>query len=494
MPIHSSVLTARLAEAGKVKIGRLGEARAKQSGEGTYRQPERLNYFIVTKTVRKGNDDNFIEDTALMAELPTDKDEKIRQIPILLDSDLIEEVFPTSLACYAGRALHCRGTGFGTATRWEIKGGRQTGLTRPVACTCPYLTDPNSKLVCKPHGTLWFTIVAGEETRLGVRHSFRTTSWNSIRAIQSALETIQKTVGTIVGIPLIMVVRPTLTRTRDGGTRTIQVVHVELRTKDLLALQRHAIEAAKGRHTVAAIAGRPLHLALPQPAGPQETATEQAEIQQEWHPEEEPEDEGEEGDLEPGKDFDAKTGEIFDVPFTEKEGTTTTATAPASTTVPASQLGRGSAGYTTQKSSNPVKDEAAELSFGAKSTETVDDEDLKRRAREAVSTLCSDTITSSVGFNEVLPKDDPARGIIGKLLKELAELRGFEGRELQKGMKEITAEVTTLICGEPVPFANIQLGHAMKIVPELQGLITLKRHEMGMDDAEDDGDIPTGDD
>jgi len=511
MPIHSSVLRARPAEAGKIKIGRLSDNVRQAQGGREYRTPERLNHFIITKTVRKGNDDNFVEDTELMENLPKDPDGKIRRIPIVLDSDLIEEVFPTTLACYAGRALHCRGSGSGKATRFEIIGGRQTGKKRDVPCVCSYLTDPG-KLVCKPHGTVWCTIHAGDVTRIGVRHSFRTTSWNSIASITAGLELIRTTVGTICGIPLIMAIGPTMVRTKEGGTRTIQVVHIELATKDLMALKRHVVESNRVLHDVAVLAGKPLMLGMARPAGDQESAAEQAAIQEEWHPDrpQEPDDEGEEGDEEPGKDYDSKTGEVFDVPFTEK--TTTSAAVPASTTVPASQLGRNQTGYTAaggEPRGERQREGADHVSKDDKVQGEIQDKPGTERMNPAgtpspvagATTLSKETITSSVGFDEVLPADDPLRPRIGQLLKELAALRGFVDADVQRGMKEILIEITTEACGRKIPFPHMKLGHAMKVVPELERLIVLKRRELEPEDegetveesesAEDESDIPT---
>jgi hypothetical protein len=321
MPISLKVLTPRSGELGKVKIGGTRpEKRKTKDGDREWQLPQKYDHFIVTTTVRDQKTQNFLRDEALMAKLPKDEDKQCREIQIVLDSDIIEEVFPTSLACYAGKQLFCKGDGSGEngATRYEInKNGTRSGKTKQVHCTCSYLTEPSREgPVCKPHGTLWMTIVAGDETRLGGKHAFRTTSWNSIRSIRSGLDQIQKMVGTIVGIPLWLVIRPHLTQTRDGRTQKIYVVHVELRTKNLMSLQRHAIETAKNRIAVTQLAGHPVHLGLPAPAGPQESRAEQAQVQQEWHPDagdsDLPEDEEDEV-----IDYDPETGEVLGEPPTE---------------------------------------------------------------------------------------------------------------------------------------------------------------------------------
>ena len=309
MAIHLDILNPRQAEAGKIKIGGLGKSRTTKSG-GESRLPRKLDHFLVTKTVRDPETGEFEPDEALMKILPKDKDQKCRTIPILLDSDIIDEVFPHTLACYAGRQLHCKGDGK-TATRWgvrtETSNGRKrqvrTGESNQRKCPCSYL-NAKSGFVCRPHGTLWVTIAAGEETRIGVRHAFRTTSWNSVRWILSGLDSVQRQVGTLVAMPLTMVVGPHQVNTADG-TRVVQIVHVELRTKDLLALQRHAIQTSEARQKVRTLASHPVVLGLPAP-GENETARDQSEIQQEYHP-----DPPEDIDGNDVLDYNPVTGEVY---------------------------------------------------------------------------------------------------------------------------------------------------------------------------------------
>src|SRR5262245_10037567 len=100
----------RLAEGGKIKIGGLGPERQKQSGQGTWRPPVKLDHFLVTKTTRDDEGDLALDD-ALMEALAKDADGKVRAIPIVLHSDALDEVFPTSYALYAGRKLFCSGDG-----------------------------------------------------------------------------------------------------------------------------------------------------------------------------------------------------------------------------------------------------------------------------------------------------------------------------------------------------------------------------------------------
>lgn len=310
MPIHLDVLRPRQAEAGKIKIGGLGEKRTTRDGNREYQIPVKFDHFILTTTER-GKDGNFELDARLMDQLEKDKDGKIRRIPILLSSDDIDEVFPTTLACYWGRNLHCKGDGHNDATRYEIRqekrDGRpvtiKTGKSEKVKCPCKYL-EATKGLQCKAHGTLWSTVVAGEETQIGARHSFRTTSWDSIRSLIAGLQEIQRMVGTLVGPPLTLYVRPRVVRPKGSDrSKTVYVVHVNCKSKDIQELRERVLAQAQMRHNVAALAGRPIRLGLAAP-GVGETAAEQAKIQAEFHPDDDPEDD----DL----DYNPETGEVFD--------------------------------------------------------------------------------------------------------------------------------------------------------------------------------------
>ncbi|MCH9637728.1 MAG: hypothetical protein K0U16_07275, partial [Gammaproteobacteria bacterium] len=316
-PIHLKILNPRQAEAGKIKIGRLQkDKRPNKNNAGEHQLPEKLDHFILTKTER-GEDGNFIEDTDLMQLLDKDKDGKIRRIPILLSSDDIDEVFPHTLACYQGRNLFCRGDGE-IATRYELKKetreGRpvlvKTGNSQQQKCPCNLL-NADRGLQCKPHGTLWCTIVAGEQTRIGARHSFRTTSWDSVSALKAGLEEIQRMVGTLVGPPLNLNIRPRRVKPKGKDrSHIVWVVHVDLVSKDIQELRERMLQQAQLRHNVAALAGRPLRLGLPAP-GTHESAADQSQIQQEYHPNAAPEEDDEAEDV---IDFDPTTGEVLNDP------------------------------------------------------------------------------------------------------------------------------------------------------------------------------------
>jgi len=418
MPIHLDILNPRQAEAGKIKIGG-----SKARGKGGGKIPQKYDHFVITSTVRDPKTENFELDEALMNMLPGEKDDKgvkkIRELSVLVDSDDLDEVFPNTLACYAGRKLHCRGDGK-VATRWSVEQEKTDNGTRWVRtgkvqtdfkCTCKYL-NAKKGFVCKPHGTLWVTIVAGEETRLGARHCFRTTSWNSIRWIRSGLETIQRQVGTVVGMPLTMILRPHHVQTEDGQ-KTVYVVHIELRTKNLLALQQHAIKAAHTRQQVWSVASRPTVLGLPSP-GKHESAADQSDIQQEFHPDDHDLDGDDEGEDEDDVAFDPETGEVYD---------TTVVDAHSEPSAPAPS---------------------------APENETqVPEEDP----------------------NALLPDGHHIRVEFQKLLNEIAIDRDFSEADAKKGRAEIWAEAVEAAGYPRLPWKDLTRARAQKIYPKLKAML-----------------------
>lgn len=270
-----------LAEAGKIKIGGLGQVR--QGQNAAYRQPEKYTYFIVTKTTRKpsptpGVPGDLETDDAIMAQLPKDPDQKCRRIPIILHSDNIEDVFPTTLALYTGKKLYCSGDGK-NAVRRELVDGK--AVPTPMACPCPYLNNrENKKLCCKPHGTLNCSIALKDLAVAGAVHHWRTTSIISIQQMRGSLEQIQSLFGTLRGVPLWLVVGP-VTVSPGGVTTTVHVCHVEARAQDVMAIQQKALQMASMRQRLGFVD----RVAPVQRPAVDEGPDEEAETQMEFHPE-----------------------------------------------------------------------------------------------------------------------------------------------------------------------------------------------------------------
>jgi len=446
MPISSNVLTPRQAELGKIKIGRRSEKKHQAQGSGrAYSPPQKLEtkdgpYFLITKTIRdQGGSENFIVDTALIQALKPfhDKDGQLRRIPIMLDSDDIEEVFPTALTNYKGTKLWCWGTGAGAdaATRYDREEPRK------VHCPC----DELSKGLCKPGGTLWCTILAGPDTVIGMRHAFRTHSWNSLRALQGGLLAVHRIVGAVCGVKMWLTVKHHLTKRRDGTWTKVPLVSVMIHADDIPNAQRNVIATSQRRLAVLQVAANPAVLGLPAP-GQRESPQQQEEVAAEWfHPSASTESEGaaEEEPEEEVIDYDPVTGVVKD-PNAEPE---------------------------SRRSTDP--------------------------AMTAVG-----NVYDSGRRDAPWAKEHPGRARLGQVLRRLAVLRGIEIEDADRWgsvSRELIAEATDRLFGKRILFGYLTPSQAAAIddgaVAEIQR--REKEEDAGDDDdggnAEDDDEIPFGD-
>ena len=205
-------LTPRLAECGKIKIGRKGEVKTSSRGN-QFRPPEKIDHFIVTTMEKTGNDD-FAPDTEIMRKLGGN----CKEIPVRLPYDDPSLNFPTSYAYYDSAACQCRGDGV-------------TAITSAGECidcnpdTCPNVKDKK----CKPNGVL--SVILDDAPRVGGVYKFRTTGWNSINNIFSSMEFIRGlTNGLLAFLPLSLTLTPK--NTVVPGTKTpttIYMVNLEYR-------------------------------------------------------------------------------------------------------------------------------------------------------------------------------------------------------------------------------------------------------------------------
>jgi hypothetical protein len=205
-------LTPRLAECGKIKIGRKGEVKTSSRGN-QFRPPEKIDHFIVTTMEKTGNDD-FAPDTEIMRKLGGN----CKEIPVRLPYDDPSLNFPTSYAYYDSAACQCRGDGV-------------TAITSAGECidcnpeTCQYVKDKK----CKPNGVL--SVILDDAPRVGGVYKFRTTGWNSINNIFSSMEFIRGlTNGLLAFLPLSLTLTPK--NTVVPGTKTpttIYMVNLEYR-------------------------------------------------------------------------------------------------------------------------------------------------------------------------------------------------------------------------------------------------------------------------
>jgi hypothetical protein len=249
----ADLLPVSLVEIGKIKIGGKGAARQSKSG-GTYRQPEKYDHFVITTLFRDDKTENFVIDTPLMDALKdhTDKDGKLRSIPILFGSNNLDEVMQTSYTWYIGKTCGARTDGQ-TITFWsDPKTGNRLPEPKEYKWHPDYLElpDPTSrtpKKLLKRFSTL-NCMIASPAARFGGFYRFRTTSEISSRQLYGSLMHFAGPrglcPGTLRGLPFRLVVRP-MPVAPEGKPTIVHVVHVEYMHSDLKALQSAAQEQRK---------------------------------------------------------------------------------------------------------------------------------------------------------------------------------------------------------------------------------------------------------
>lgn len=219
-----------LREFGKIKIGIKGHTR-KSSGGKEFQPPEKIDHFIVT-TLERDDTGNFKRDEDIHASLG----DKPTRIPITLVFDDINLNFQSRYVCFRGTTQWCTGDG---------KRANRQGVKDIIPCTCERAEqDYKGQERCKMSGVL--SVMIRDMKRFGGVYKFRTTSFNSIQSIYSALHAIQSvTGGPLAGIDLDLTVTPKTATTPDGKTQTIYVVSVEY-PGSMLELRQGALQLAQG--------------------------------------------------------------------------------------------------------------------------------------------------------------------------------------------------------------------------------------------------------
>lgn len=199
-------LVPKLCEVGKIKIGFKGST---ERG----RPPAKTNHFIIT-TLRKTDDDNFEQDAVMMERIGPD----CTELPITFLYDDPDVNFYTCYAWYGSSVRKCYGDGE-TAT---LADGTEKKCDPE---TCPMYLEKK----CKPNGIL--SVVLRDSPRVGGVHKFRTTGWNSIINITSALDFIYGlTGGILAGLDLVMTLQPKAVNvTGLAGKQVIYMVNIEFR-------------------------------------------------------------------------------------------------------------------------------------------------------------------------------------------------------------------------------------------------------------------------
>jgi len=222
-----------LPERGKIKIGVKGKMIRSQRGN-EFQPPQKLDHFVVT-TLQRGEDGNFVPDDTLMQRLG----DKPTEIPVRLLYDDPTLNFPTRYACFVGRVLWCSGDGEVatrlTETPQDIASGTKQ-RPRDVSCPC-HRSDPayTGKDKCKMNGSL--SVLIEGAGGIGGVWKFRTTSYNSIVGIMSAMTFIRSlTGGVLANIPLKLRVQPKQTTAPDGSQVVVYIVSLEF-DGDMAGLQ-----------------------------------------------------------------------------------------------------------------------------------------------------------------------------------------------------------------------------------------------------------------
>lgn len=240
-------------ELGKIKCGGLGETRQSQKGT-PWRAPRKDDHFtIVTMNRNKAGD--LEVDADLMAELLetySDADGKLREIPIRLLSDEIDDVLQAQFAWYGRRACGARSDGQKVTWFYDAATFEPCVPPRVEDWTDEHqdMRDKQGNLMFKLHA-VFSCVIASKQSRFGGVYKFRTTSVISFRQLYVSLVHIsQLTEGTLMGMPLVLVLRPMHVTPEIGGQRkgmTVYVVHVELRGADLEQLEALALKRAEYR-------------------------------------------------------------------------------------------------------------------------------------------------------------------------------------------------------------------------------------------------------
>ena len=223
-------LVPRLPERGKIKIGRLGQERKTRDGKNTYRLPQKLDHFTITKTER-GQDGNFIRDAEAHAEFG----EKPTELPVRLLYDDPDLNFPTRYAAYKGRTLWCSGDGDVAQRLTEDGKGRHQ-----VACPCER-ADPayQGDDKCKMNGKLSVLLDIPNRPGVGGVWTLRTTSYNTIVGILSSLQFLRAlTGGPLANIPMTLRIQAKEGTTPSGTTQKVYFVSIESRGSEEELIER----------------------------------------------------------------------------------------------------------------------------------------------------------------------------------------------------------------------------------------------------------------
>jgi hypothetical protein len=280
----------RLVELGKIKLGGLSAEVRKNDAGREWRLPVKLDHFRIT-TMQRNAAGDLIDDTALMKRLIEkhgSADGKLREIPIALLSDDVDEVLPAAWCLYTKKAISAR---CDEVTCTKFLDARGQPLKMPVQTPCTGEHE-NRDAGWRCHTTL-NCVIATAGARWGGIYRMRTTSEISLEQLYGTMVNIQQlTGGVLQGIPLCLVLRPVQVSPTVNGrveTKTVYVTHVEMRGDDLAEVQKMALASAQLRIANARQinAAKQEYLKMLRAPGADEPMDEQEDVSIEFHPGEE---------------------------------------------------------------------------------------------------------------------------------------------------------------------------------------------------------------
>lgn len=190
-------LQLRPPELGKIKIGGLGPTR--RSGQGKeFRIPEKYDHFEITGRDRTPAGDLIRDDFCHRPVEQGGVGPEPKELPIRLYFDDPWDNFQSEFTQYDGKTRLCACDGE-VCTQYARK--TQDGavkLDEPKVFPCKM----DDGCACKPMGRL--SVYLEASGHFGGFHVFRTTSWETIRNIQTALTQLHGLFGHLAGVPLLL--------------------------------------------------------------------------------------------------------------------------------------------------------------------------------------------------------------------------------------------------------------------------------------------------
>ena len=284
------VIQPRICELGKIKIGGKDAEVRKTKDGGEWRAPKKLDHFIIT-TLNRNKAGDLVEDSSIMESLKKDygdADGKLRQIPIAVLSNDIEDIMQSAFVWYIGKKVAARSDGLKLTKYYDKKTNVWLDEPEEADWMAAYadLKDSKGNPLFKRHTTLNVVITA-KQAHWGGVYRFRTTSVITASQLAGSLVEIKQQMGGILrGLPLRLAVRP-MQVSPGGKTTTVYVVHAYLVGDDLFDLQSKALERAKAELSMRSEIEQTQreYRKLLLPPG-HESGIEAADIAGEFHPEE----------------------------------------------------------------------------------------------------------------------------------------------------------------------------------------------------------------